>query len=125
MVMDKGEILRDYKAAADKTAQVKILADLNACSTEEIIDVLVEQGIERRRLSRVISKVRGNTAPKKVKAPVVTLEEREITVEEAVQRLRRELEELENRQNELDNDKAEFYSKVSDLLGVQKSGVLL
>ena len=53
MVMDKGEILRDYKAAADKTAQVKILADLNACSTEEIIDVLVEQGIERRRLSRV------------------------------------------------------------------------
>ena len=76
MVMDKGEILRNYNQAKHKTEQVRILADLNACTPEEIIDVLIEQGLDRIKLGRVIGKLSGK--PESV--PEMTLEEREITV---------------------------------------------
>lgn len=112
MVMDKGEILRSYNQALRKTEQVRILADLNACKPEEIIDVLVERGIDRQRLGRVIGNVRN--APERV--PEVTLESREITVAEAVDRLRRELDELEKRRLEIDNERAELYSIITGLL---------
>lgn len=113
MVMDKGEILRSYNQALRKTEQVRILADLNACKPEEIIDVLVERGIDRQRLGRVIGNVRN--APERV--PEVTLESREITVTEAVDRLRRELDELNRRQYELDMEKADFYRLLWEMLG--------
>lgn len=42
--MDKGEICRDYNAAKDKKRQIQILAELNACSKEEIMKILQEGG---------------------------------------------------------------------------------
>lgn len=45
--MDKGEILRDYKAAKNHKRQIPILADLNVCSKEEIIEILTEGGYLR------------------------------------------------------------------------------
>ena len=38
------EIVRSYREAKDKAAQVQILADLNVCSKETIRRVLVEGG---------------------------------------------------------------------------------
>ena len=38
--MTDGEIQKSYREAAHKRAQVKILADLNVCSTAEIREVL-------------------------------------------------------------------------------------
>lgn len=42
--MDKGEIVREYRAAKDRKAQLGILADLNECSKAEIAEILVEAG---------------------------------------------------------------------------------
>lgn len=114
MVMDKGEIFRNYNQALHKTEQVYILADLNVCSPTEIIDILVEQGIERQRLSRVISNVK--KAPKKAKTEQTVSVPHEITVAEAVERLKREVDELEKRRLEIDNERAELYSIITGLL---------
>lgn len=42
--MDKGQILCDYRTAKNHKKQIPILAELNACSKEEIIDILTEGG---------------------------------------------------------------------------------
>lgn len=42
--MDKGQILRDHKAAKNHKRQIPILADLNACSKEAIVEILTEGG---------------------------------------------------------------------------------
>lgn len=42
--MDKGEILRDYKAAKNHKRQIPILAELNACDKEKIIEILNRGG---------------------------------------------------------------------------------
>lgn len=44
--MDPGEIARDYNAAINKRKQIGILADLNGCKRQKIIDILRQQGIE-------------------------------------------------------------------------------
>ena len=44
MTMDKTEIVTNYRQAADKKAQLGILADLNLCSRAEIADILLEAG---------------------------------------------------------------------------------
>ena len=38
------EICRSYRLAANKSKQVDILADLNGCSPQDIIDILTENG---------------------------------------------------------------------------------
>ena len=45
--MDKGQILRDYRAAKNHKRQISILADLNTCSKEAIIEILTEGGYLR------------------------------------------------------------------------------
>ena len=45
MVMDKGLIVREYEQSRDKNAQIAILADLNGCSVDEIMNVLMEAGV--------------------------------------------------------------------------------
>ena len=44
MVMDKGLIIREYEQSRDKNAQIAILADLNGCSVDEIMNVLIDAG---------------------------------------------------------------------------------
>lgn len=46
MNMTDFEILRDYNSAKHKNQQIKILADLNGCSSEEIRDLLRSHGVE-------------------------------------------------------------------------------
>lgn len=45
--MDKGQILCDHRTAKNHKKQIPILAELNACSKEEIIDILTEGGYTR------------------------------------------------------------------------------
>lgn len=56
MTMTKEEILRDYKTAKDPRAQVKILADLNLCKSEDIITILKEMGEDGRQFNGLIQK---------------------------------------------------------------------
>ena len=46
MTMTKDEIVRDYKAAKTPAKQITVLADLNACSKQEIVEILREAGCE-------------------------------------------------------------------------------
>lgn len=52
MEMTESEIVRSYKEAKNKKAQVGILADLNACGVEGIKAVLVRNGVDWRELPR-------------------------------------------------------------------------
>ena len=45
MRMSEFEILRDYRHARNKVAQVQILADMNLCSKKEVEDFLEERGV--------------------------------------------------------------------------------
>lgn len=44
MEMSEFEILQDYKSAKDKNKQISILADINLCSCEKIIEILMKNG---------------------------------------------------------------------------------
>lgn len=45
-MMTKEEICGYYKLAANKREQIKILAELNACTKQQIADILIEDGQE-------------------------------------------------------------------------------
>lgn len=79
MEMTKQEILRNWEGAKDKKEQIKILADLNCTDTGTIQKILVEMGVDHRRLPRPRDKekaaapvVKKATAPaaEKAEAPV-------------------------------------------------------
>lgn len=42
--MDKGQILMDYRLAKNHKRQIPILADLNVCDTQTIVEILEEGG---------------------------------------------------------------------------------
>lgn len=46
MDMTNEEIVRDYRAAKNRTKQIGILADRNGCSKRGIVDILLEAGEE-------------------------------------------------------------------------------
>lgn len=71
--MDPGEILREYNASKNKSKQVSILAELNACAPREIIRILQAQGAEllpcmQKRLSSSESSAAKRLVPPTVNA---------------------------------------------------------
>lgn len=44
-MIDKAIICNDYKLAKDKNKQIKILAELHACSVEKITEILSKEGL--------------------------------------------------------------------------------
>ena len=58
LAMANDEIVVRYKQAKDKGAQVKILADLNACPVERIIGILTANGIDSRNFNRLRGKLK-------------------------------------------------------------------
>ena len=68
MDMTPDEIVVRYRQAKEKGEQLNILADLNACSVDDIVNVLVEHGgyqLERMSRSRGKAKLLKEAAPKK------------------------------------------------------------
>lgn len=47
MIWSTEEIVRSYRMAADPKKQIKVLAELNACSVKEIRQVLVGEGVQK------------------------------------------------------------------------------
>lgn len=52
MEMSKERILAEYRQAKDKKKQIGILADLNACDQNKIMEILKEMGVPHRELPR-------------------------------------------------------------------------
>lgn len=66
MEMSDQEILRSYNDAASKSKQIKILADLNACSTQQIKDVLSSNGIKLRGIKTEPERVETHSIDEKM-----------------------------------------------------------
>lgn len=102
--MDNGEIIRTYKAAKNKKEQVKILADLNQCKVEDIIEILkTDREIDFRTLPR-----NRHTSESTQNAP-------ELTVEKAIQVIK---EELVSRQKAIQGAKQAYDDLILILRGV-------
>lgn len=52
MEMSNHEILRDFQSAKNKHEQIKILADLNVCKPDDIVEILKMEGVDRRLLPK-------------------------------------------------------------------------
>jgi hypothetical protein len=77
MEMTPDEIVVNYRQAKNKGQQIKILADLNLCKIEDIIQILVDHGgYERQRISRAIG------AARKCSSPVILPKREESVVKE-------------------------------------------
>lgn len=66
MDMKDDEIVVRYRQAKKKGEQIKILADLNACDVEDIINVLLEHGITRKQLGGAYRKLYEEPQPEVV-----------------------------------------------------------
>lgn len=65
MQMTNEEIVRDYNAAANKSKQIKILADLNCVSTGEIRAVLAQAGAPGVKMpERIVKRKAAPASPK-------------------------------------------------------------
>lgn len=76
MTMTNEEIARDYRQAKDGLKQAKILAELNQCSKEKIVEILQAQGVKvdgrllQKGKPHAAPKPKAETAPKAEPAPV-------------------------------------------------------
>lgn len=58
MIMGENEICREYRTAKNKKQQIYILADLNCCKPQEIMNVLIDNGeaIQPRKKRKIPDK---------------------------------------------------------------------
>lgn len=106
MVMTNEDIVRSYREAKDRRAQIKVLAELNVCPQELIIEILKEGGIDWRELPKARKKKEETAFTLAEKAPSVELDKADLDkgskaegneakpseiMEEALQLLRGEL----------------------------------
>ena len=68
--MTPGEIVQMYKEAKEKRSQIKILAELNLCSQEEIKTILRENGIRLPGGVKQVEKVNGEV-PNEIKSQLL------------------------------------------------------
>lgn len=134
MQMKPDEIVVRYKQAKDKTAQLKILAELNACTVDGIINILCEHGgYNLRSFSRQVGKMNQEASEKvektdkpekkiPYKKPEIIAEppkkkQKTITLPEAMAAIRAELDSISRQQYELDMRRADIYKQIWDMLG--------
>ena len=79
MQMTNEEILKSYNEAKHKGQQIGILADLNVCPKEVIIDILVEGGVDKRAFARY----KGENNIKRIKKEVAAHEKQKRAMDEA------------------------------------------
>lgn len=117
LAMPYDEIKVRFMQAKDKKQQVHILAELNACSTAQIVDILRATKVDGRLL-RYLDKP--ETATRK-REP--TLEEAEpepaesSSLDSALAVIRAEIYDINRQQYELDMKKADLYRCIWDMLG--------
>lgn len=122
MQMTNDEIAASYRQAKNKCEQVKILAELNACPIETIIDILCGAGYNMRAFSKLKGELK-KAEPEKLqyKKPKILSAppkpDKLPTVEEAVSAIKAQIAEINRQQYELDMRKADLYRTIWDMLG--------
>lgn len=142
MYMSNAEIVKEYKEAKDRAAQVRILADQNCCSTEQIIGILTASGIDHRCFSGLRRKLnkeaigaaveavkdfdaalsKGQQAEKQEKIPykkpeIIPGPPHTVTLADAMAVIKSELAEINRQQYELDMRKGDLYKQLWDMMG--------
>lgn len=118
--MPNDEIVMRYKQAKDKTAQVRILAELNACPVERIIGILTNAGIDHRCFSMIRRKMNQEAAAEKIpykKPEIIPAPPKKITLADAMAAIKAELDEINRQQYELDMRKGDLYKQLWDMVG--------
>ena len=113
--MSCGDIVRSYREAADKKAQVKILAEMNLCSQREIIEILIANGVKPQELPRQRQK---NKAPAEIVREVKKYEasKKDDLIREALTMMRANvMREIENFRVEYDTIMMELEGKLSQI----------
>ena len=114
MNMTDNEICRNYRAAKDKRAQIKILADMNCTTAEDIKKILAEGG------EIVQEPPKTNSWKKNENAPVVPVVK--IVVPDAVfEALSAELEVLDMQIKMLSDQLNPLVEKYKDISGFMKT----
>ena len=134
MDMKPDEIVVRYRQAKDKSAQLKILADLNCCTVDGIINVLCEHGGYKPQFfntAKIKLKKQADTSetvkaeqptipePPTVGADIIRPNETN-SVNTALDILRAEIADINRQQYQLDMRKAELYQKISNALDVMR-----
>lgn len=129
MYMSNAEIVKEYKEAKDKSLQVRILADQNCCSVEQIIGILTASGIDHRcfsQLRRKQNQAAASAAEEVVKAEkkipykkpeIIPGPPHTVTLANAMAAIRAELDEINRQQYELDMRKGDLYKQLWDMMG--------
>ena len=121
MYMSNADIVKEYKEARDRSLQVRILADQNCCSVEQIIGILTASGIDHRCFSglrRKLSKEAEEAEKKPYKKPeIIPGPPKKITLPEAMAAIRAELDDINRQQYELDMRKGDLYKQLWDMMG--------
>lgn len=115
MEMSQGDIVRSYREAVDKKAQVKILADLNVCSQREIIEILIANGVKAQELPHQRKK---NKAPAEIVREVKKYEasKKDDLIREALTMMRANvMREIENFRVEYETIMMELEGKLSQI----------
>lgn len=133
MTMSTEEILYSYHNAACRTKQIGILADLNACSRDEITRILEENGedIPKRKYSKRKKPVQQDEAVQQVEQKEEPAEEKaaeHIMAAGAVpdfiaQILLEKLDEIDGKLAEAEKAKKEYesqYYTITDYLGITR-----
>ena len=131
MDMKPDEIVVRYRQAKDKAEQLKILADLNDCTVDGIINVLCEHGGYKPQFfntAKIKLKKQKDTASTVGNAALGVPQTQEkqyrlnetISVNSALDILRAEIADINRQQYQLDMRKAELYQKISNALDVMR-----
>lgn len=126
MDMNPEEIVVRYRQAKHKGKQIKILAELNACTVDDILEILTKHGgMERQRISRAIGAARAQDEPAEATEakPEKKAEKKAFNIVDAALRSVREqfkvingeLVEIDRQRAELDRRKEQIYEQLRKL----------
>lgn len=130
MHMHPDEIVVRYRQAKEKGKQIKILAELNACSTEEIMNILYDYGYTKKQMGGAIrflnsekdtqqeSEAVQSAADEQAETVQLAADESKENVvsslEQAMDVIKAELDEINRQQYLLDIRKAVIYKKLRE-----------
>ena len=133
MMMSTEEILYSYHNAACRTKQIGILADLNACSRDEITRILEENGedIPKRKYSKRKKQVQQDEAQVELKEEPAAEPEKAVehimaagaVPDFIAQILLEKLDEIDGKLAEAEKAKKEYesqYYTITDYLGITR-----
>lgn len=120
--MTEGEIKASVLQAKDQWGQIKICAQLNAVSEEDIKSILRTQGVDLRSLKGTNDKRRAGTIRRQMPHTASSNGTKpeipaQVTIAEAMAAIRAELSEINRQQYQLDMRKADLYQQIRDILG--------